>query len=94
MSSVTDLSHTSGHTSESVRISTVALYTAAVRSAVSRMRRTSSARAFLSFVRMVPRSTAVSGMMFAAVPAINCPIVKTHVFVGSLSRAMSSCKAR
>ena len=54
----------------------------------------SRSNAVTAVVRMVPRSTAVSGMMFAAVPAINCPIVKTHVFVGSLSRAMSSCKAR
>ena len=37
---------------------------------------------------------ASSGMMFAAVPALNWPIVRTQAFEGSLSLAISSCKAR
>lgn len=74
--------------------SAVAPYAAAVASATSLMRRTMSSRASLSFARMVPSSTAVSGMMLAAVPASNLPTVITVAAVGSTSRAMMASSAR
>ena len=87
-------SQTRGGTSERDVTSAVAPYAAAVAQATSLMRRTRVARASLSFARMVPSRTAVSGMMLAAVPASNLPTVMTAAAVGSISRAMMASSAR
>ena len=81
-------------TSEIIEILAVPPKVSAVRIAVSFILRTRSSLESLSFVRIVPSRTAVSGMILAAVPAWNLPTVIRQALEGSVSRAITDCSAK
>lgn len=93
-SSVKSGLHISGGTAESTVYSMLPLYTAAVRSLISRIRFTRISLADSLLVRSVPCKIAASGIILATSPAQNRPIVRTQESAGLLSLAISSCRAR
>ena len=67
---------------------------AAVFSAMAWIRSMIRAVSSRSKVRIVPSSTASSGMMLGACPPWNRPTVTTAGFFAEISRAVSSCRER